>query len=430
MSEIGVALLGLGTVGKGVIDLLEMNGNLIEKQLGCKFSIKKALVRDIKKYRRMKLPKSLQLTTDFNDILQDESIQLVIEVMGGVEFAKACILSSFKAGKNVASANKDLIASHMMELLAAAEEAKVDFLFEASVAGGIPIIRPLYDSLASNAITEIIGVVNGTTNYILSNMTEKGLSFQAALTEAQERGYAEADPTSDVGGYDAARKIAILGTLGFHTRLTFEDVTVEGIENIDHKDIVHAKDLGYVIKLLAIAKETNKGISLSVHPALISQKHPLASVNGANNAIYLEGNCVGNVMFYGQGAGDMPTATSVVSDAMSIAKNINNGNTGNMRYFWRNDCKKYSALRIKTPYYFRMVVDNAPGVLAAIAGVFGEFDISIRSLIQRDETKEIAEIVIVTDAAPYGNTVKALKRLELISCVRKVASKIRVVEVN
>ena len=429
MKEVTIALLGCGTVGKGVIDLLAMNRPLVEEQLNTKITIKKILIRDAKKYKRMKLPKNIQITTDFDEIVNDKDIQIVVEVMGAAEFAKGCIEKCFLKGKSVVSANKDLIADYGIPLLQMAAKHNVDFQFEASVAGGIPIVRPMYSSLNSNAITEIIGIMNGTTNYILTNMTDRGMSYEAALTEAQEKGFAEADPTNDVGGYDAARKIAILATLGFHTELTFKDVTVEGIDKVTQFDIEHAKEMGYVIKLLAIAKETNKGISLSVHPGLLRKSHPLANVGGAYNAVMVRGNCVGDVMFYGQGAGSLPTASAVVSDVMNVIQHFNNNITGKRGYLWRDDAKMYSTSRISAPYYLRMIVNNAPGVLSSISGVFAENDISIRSLIQKDETKEIAEIVILIDSSRNGLVKKSLKQIEALDCVRKVASAICVVEV-
>jgi homoserine dehydrogenase len=429
MKEVSIALLGCGTVGKGVIDLLAVNGHLIEEQLDTKLLVKKVLVRNIKKYKRMKLPRGIELTTHFEDIIQDDAIQIVVEVMGSSEFARQCIEQCFLKGKSVVSANKDLIADYGMELLKLSQKQNVDFQFEASVAGGIPIVRPMNSSLNSNTIEEIIGILNGTTNYILTNMTQLDMSYEDALNEAQEKGFAEADPTNDVGGYDAARKIAILATLGFHTALTFSDVTVEGIEKITQHDIEHASEMGYVVKLLAIAKQTNKGISLNVHPALLRKGHPLANVSGPYNAVYVKGNCVGDVMFYGQGAGALPTASAVVSDIMNVILHFNNNITGKMRYLWKEERKMYSTSRICAPYYLRMIVDNAPGVLSAISGVFAECNISIRSLIQKDETKEVAEIVILIDSSAHGLVMRSLKKIESLSCVRRVASAIRVVEV-
>ncbi len=428
MKEVSIALLGCGTVGKGVIDLLRMNGPIIEEQLNTKINIKRVLIRDIQKYEKMDLPKTIQLTTDFADIVNDDEIEIVVEVMGSADFAKDCIEQCFKKGKSVVSANKDLIADYGIPLLKLSREHNVDFQFEASVAGGIPIVRPMYSSLNSNQIEEIIGIMNGTTNYILSNMTETGMSYEDALKGAQEKGYAEADPTNDVSGYDAARKIAILATLGFHSAVTFNDVNVEGIETIAQEDIQHATEMGYVIKLLAIARQDDDGITLNVHPSFIRKGHPLANVGGAYNAVYVRGNCVGDVMMYGQGAGSLPTASAVVSDVMNVILHFNINITGSRNFVW-HEAKLKPQADICAPYYIRMIVNNAPGVLAGVSRLLADYHISIRSLIQKDETTEIAEIVILIDKSPAGLVEEALRRIEALPSVRKVANAIRVIEV-
>ena len=409
MKNVSIALLGCGTVGKGVVDLLAMNGPLIEEQLDTKINIKRVLIRDLNKYEQMEdLPDSIQLTTDFNDIIDDDEIEIVVEVMGSADFAKDCIEQCFLRGKSVISANKDLIADYGIPLLKLSQQHNVDFQFEASVAGGIPIVRPMYSSLNSNRIEEIIGIMNGTTNFILSNMTAHGSSYEDVLKEAQEKGYAEADPTNDVSGYDAARKIAILATLGFHSAVTFNDVHVEGIENIAKEDIEHATEMGYVIKLLAIARQDEDGISLNVHPSFIRKGHPLANVDGAYNAVCVRGNCVG--------------------DVMNVILHRNLKMTGKRDYVW-HEAKLKPQADISSPYYIRMIVNNAPGVLAAVSKVLAENNISIRSLIQKDETAEIAEIVILIDKSAAGLVQASLQKIEELSCVRKIANAIRVIEV-
>ncbi len=428
MKEVSIALLGCGTVGKGVVDLLTMNGPSIEEQLNTKINIKRVLIRDLQKYEKMELPETIQLTTDFADIINDDEIEIVVEVMGSADFAKDCIEQCFKKGKSVVSANKDLIADYGIPLLKLSKENNVDFQFEASVAGGIPIVRPMYSSLNSNRIEEIIGIMNGTTNYILSNMTETGMSYEDALKGAQEKGYAEADPTNDVSGYDAARKIAILATLGFHSAVTFNDVNVEGIEKIAQEDIQHATEMGYVIKLLAIARQDRDGITLNVHPSFIRKGHPLANVGGAYNAVYVRGNCVGDIMMYGQGAGSLPTASAVVSDVMNVILHCNINITGSRDFVW-HEAKLKPQADICAPYYIRMIVNNAPGVLAGVSRLLADYNISIRSLIQKDETTEIAEIVILIDKSPAGLVEEALRRIESLPSVRKVANAIRVIEV-
>lgn len=428
MKEVSIALLGCGTVGKGVIDLLAMNGPSIEEQLHTKINIKRVLIRDMPKYEHMDLPETIQLTTNFADIINDDEIEIVVEVMGSADFAKDCIEQCFKKGKSVVSANKDLIADYGIPLLKLSKEHNVDFQFEASVAGGIPIVRPMYSSLNSNRIEEIIGIMNGTTNYILSNMTETGMSYEDALKGAQEKGYAEADPTNDVSGYDAARKIAILATLGFHSAVTFNDVNVEGIEKIAKEDIQHATEMGYVIKLLAIARQDDDGITLNVHPSFIRKGHPLANVGGAYNAVYVRGNCVGDIMMYGQGAGSLPTASAVVSDVMNVILHCNINITGSRDFIW-HEAKLKPQADICAPYYIRMIVNNAPGVLASVSRLLADYHISIRSLIQKDETTEIAEIVILIDKSPAGLVEEALRRIESLPSVRKIANAIRVIEV-
>ena len=328
--------------------------------------------------------------------------------MGSADFAKNCIEQCFKKGKSVVSANKDLIADYGIPLLKLSKEHNVDFQFEASVAGGIPIVRPMYSSLNSNQIEEIIGIMNGTTNYILSNMTETGMSYEDALKGAQEKGYAEADPTNDVSGYDAARKIAILATLGFHSAVTFNDVNVEGIETIAQEDIQHATEMGYVIKLLAIARQDADGITLNVHPSFIRKGHPLANVGGAYNAVYVRGNCV--------------------SDVMNVILHFNINITGSRDFVW-HEAKLKPQADISAPYYIRMTVNNEPGVLASVSRLLADYHISIRSLIQKDETTEIAEIVILIDKSSAGLVEEALRRIESLPCVRKVANAIRVIEV-
>lgn len=428
MKNVSIALLGCGTVGKGVVDLLQMNGHLIAEQTDTHIHIKHVLVRDIEKYKNVGLDENLHLTDNFKDIIEDDEVEIVVEVMGSADFAKACIEECFRRGKSVVSANKDVIADCGIGLLKLAQENGADFQFEASVAGGIPIIRPMYSSLNANQIEEIIGIMNGTTNYILTNMTDRGLTYEEALKEAQEKGYAEADPTSDVGGFDAARKIAILAKLGFHAYVNVKDVSIEGIEGVTKEDIAHATAMGYAIKLLAVAEKNTDGISLAVHPAFVPKDHPLANVGGAYNAVYVSGNCVGDVMLYGQGAGSLPTASAVVSDIMNVIQHINTEMTGKRPYLWHETAVK-DAAENKAPYYIRLIAANAPGVLANMSGVFAKHGISIRSLIQKDETKEAAEIVILVDSTPCKTVRLALNEIEQLTCIHRICNAIRVIEV-
>ena len=318
---INIALLGLGTVGQGIVNVLKENNHEISQKVGFPINIKTVLVRNIEKAKAF--DDNLNLTTDFSDIINDAEINIVVEVMGGENPARQYMLQALQAKKHVITANKDVVALHGREMFEAATAHKVDFMFEASVGGGIPIIRPLKQCLTANKITEVMGIVNGTTNYMLTKMSNEGIDYNQVLKEAQEKGYAESDPTADVGGLDAARKLAILSSIAFNTKVSLNDVYVEGITKITPDDIKYAKELGYVVKLLAIAKDNvDNGIEVRVHPAFISNKHPLSSVNDVFNAIYINGNAVGEAMFYGRGAGSLPTASAVVADVIDVARNI------------------------------------------------------------------------------------------------------------
>jgi len=426
MNKIKIALLGFGTVGKGTFNLLQLNKEIISHRIQADIEISKIYVRNPDKYSDVTLPKGTTFTTDINDVLKDPEISIVIELMGGTKFARECIESALSAGKNVVTANKDLIAEAGPSLLMLANKNGVDFKYEASVLGGIPIIRALQESLGGNQITELVGIMNGTTNYILSKMTEDGLGYAEVLKEAQALGYAEADPTSDVEGYDAARKLAILASIAFNRRIFFDDVHCEGITQIDKTDIEYGKDFGYTIKLLGIAKETKKGLSLNVYPAFIPQDHPLASVRGAYNAIYVKGNGIDDAMFYGRGAGDLPTGSAVVSDIMEVAKNLNNENTGNATHFYYPEKQIYATGKIESSYYLRLCVDNKVGVLAKVANKLAEQRISVQSVIQRHDNQDMATIAIVTAACPGSYVKNVLDELNTLRSVRNVESVLRI----
>ena len=316
---IKVGLLGLGTVGTGVYKLIGRRSEEMQQKTGAALEIKKILVHNMKKVRQG-VDQNL-LTDQWKEIIEDDEIQIVIEVMGGIEPAKTMITEALKAGKNVVSANKDLIAEYGKELYDAAKEGSADFLFEAAVAGGIPIIRPLKQCLEGNQIDEIMGIVNGTTNYILTKMFEDGMDFTEALAKATELGYAEADPTADVEGLDAGRKVAIMATSAFHSQVKFSDVYTEGITKITAADVNYAKEMGNVIKLIGIARNTSNGIEAGVYPMMIDKKHPLATVRDSFNAVFVHGNMLGDAMFYGSGAGKLPTASAVVADIVAVVQN-------------------------------------------------------------------------------------------------------------
>lgn len=423
MDKIKIGLLGLGTVGMGVYKLIGMRSDIMEKTVGAQLEIKKILVHNVEKKREGVDPSLL--TDDWHEIVEDEEISIVVEVMGGMEPAKTVIVESLKAGKNVVSANKDLIAEEGRELLDTAQEREKDFLFEAAVAGGIPIIRPLKQCLAGNNIDMVMGIVNGTTNYILTKMFEENMDFQDALKKAQELGYAEADPTADIEGFDAARKVAIMSSIAFHSRVVFSDVYTQGITKITATDIAYAKEFDSVIKLLGVAKDTPEGIEVGVYPMMINKSHPLASVRDAFNAVFIHGDAVDDAMFYGRGAGEMPTASAVVGDVIDVARDLRYGCTG------RISCTCYKELRVKewgdvkNAFFIRMQVKNEPGVLAAIAHVFGGHKVSIARVVQEHTLPEIAELVIVTEKVKEKYMDNALRELEALDIIHEISSVIR-----
>lgn len=426
MDTIKIGLLGCGVVGTGVVKQLINNQENIARNTGCRLEIKRVLVRDLNKDRSLDLPREV-FTDQAEDIINDPEIDIVVELIGGINPAKDYILASFAKGKNVVTANKDVLAAHGQELFAAAEEHQKDLRFEASVAGGIPIIQPLKESLAGNRIKGVLGIVNGTTNYILTKMAMEGKEFDEALAEAQELGYAEADPSADVDGLDAARKIAILASIAFRTRVSVDQVYVEGIRDISALDIIYARELGYTIKLLGVAKEVNGEVDVRVHPAMLPNNHPLATVNDVYNAVFVEGDAVGQTMFFGPGAGELPTASSVVGDIMAIAKNVQLGITGRL-----TGCTCYYDKQIRpigqlnSSYYLRLLVQDQPGVLAKIAGVLAKHQVSIASVLQKRTLGHLAEIVIVTHEVKEADFMAAMAEIRELPPVEKVDSIIRV----
>ena len=428
MKTVKIALLGFGTVSQGTFNLLQDNVDLITNRSGVTIEISKIFVRNPDKYTNITLPSTAQYVTNIDDVLNDESIAIVVELMGGTTFAKDCVEAALKHGKSVVTANKDLLAEAGPYLFDLAYKNHVDLRFEASVLGGIPIIRTLYDSLGCNRITELVGIMNGTTNFILSKMTDEGLSYGDVLKEAQDLGYAEADPTADVEGLDAARKLAILASISFNRRIFFEDVTVEGITKIDTEDISFGKEFGYNIKLIGIAKESSKGLSLNVYPAFVPLTHPLASVRGSYNAIYIKGNGIDDAMFYGRGAGSLPTGSSVVSDIMEVAKNVAFESTGRFKPFYFDQKNIYSPGKIQSSYYMRLAVDNKTGVLAKIATKLAEQKISVLSIVQRNKDPETAVLAIVTSKCPHSYILNLIDSFNSLRSVKDVCSVIRIME--
>lgn len=427
MKTINIALLGFGTVGSGVAETIKRNSQMMAEQLGCQLKITYVLVRHPDKYKNVPLLEGVHLTSSFEEIMADPDIGIVVEVMGGIHPAKEYIFEALNHKMSVVSANKDVVALFGPEIMHTAMENHVNFSCEASVGGGIPILRPLHDSLAANEIESIVGIVNGTTNFILSSMDEEGVSYSDALRVAQKKGFAEADPTNDVCGYDAARKLAILASIGFRANVTFDDVLVEGIEKISQKDVQYASEMGYAIKLLAVGTRQENGIALNVYPAFVPRTHPLASVKGSYNAIYVTGNIVDDVMFYGRGAGSLPTASAVMADVISTAKHIMNGSTGTgMMLTETKRIPFYSSLKLKNSYYFRLIVDDVTGVLSQIASAYADHDISIKEVVQKSRFEDAAELMIITQDTPRENIIQVEKALQILPCMRQVANIVRV----
>lgn len=425
MNKVKIALLGLGNVGQGVWNILNTNKSQIALNCGCEVEISRILVKDIHKERAIAVPLGL-LTSDIQDILKDEEIKIVVELMGGSEPALDYMLQAMRSKKHVVTANKLILATQGEELFQAAEKEGVLFYYEASVGGGIPIIRELNESLAANKIEKLVGIVNGTTNYILTKMTLEGMDFEAALKEAQAKGFAEADPTSDVEGFDAAYKLAIMSSLSFGTRVDVNAIYREGITKIKAIDIEYAKKFGYVIKLLAIGKDSNNNLELKVQPAMIPNNHPLANVNDSFNAIFVKGNAVGDLMLYGRGAGSLPTGSAVVGDIISILRsNLNlSGLTAakqRMEPKAIQDCREYVS-----GYYIRLNVKDRPGVLGEIAAVFGKHKVSILTVTQDVNDEDDVSLVFISHYAFEGNVQEALKQIEQLKSVNSIDNIIRI----
>ncbi|OAB48069.1 homoserine dehydrogenase [Paenibacillus antarcticus] len=426
MKPVRVGLLGLGTVGTGVVRIVEGNQEDLSSQVGSPIIISKIAVKNSDKSRDIYIDPAI-LTEDPWDVIRDPEIDVIVEVMGGVEQTKAYILEALEQGKHIITANKDLMALYGSEILAKAQEKQCDVFYEASVAGGIPIIRTLIEGFSSDRILKIMGIVNGTTNFILTKMSKEGASYDDVLQEAQELGYAESDPTSDVEGLDAARKMAILGTLGFRTNVELKDVSVRGISQVTKEDIAYAKRLGYEMKLLGIADRDDEHISISVQPTMVRRSHPIASVNGVYNAVYVYGEAVGETMFYGAGAGAMPTATSVVADLVAAIKNLKLGVNGLKAIVPYKQKKLKDDEQIKYKNFILLHVDDKAGVLAQITQAFAQFDVSLESVVQQpNEHNPYAEIIIVTHDASKASMNKVLEHFEGLAVIRTIKSVYRV----
>ncbi len=427
MREIGVGLLGLGVVGSEVAHILLQRSERLSEQVGASVTLKKALVRDLAKRRTYPFPPEL-LTVNVDEIFNDPSIDIVIELVGGEQPALDYIRRAITGDKHVVTANKEVIAKNGYRLLSLATQHEVDLRYEASVCSGIPVLSPLQQDLAANEISAIRAIVNGTTNYILTKMAREDLPYEQALREAQELGYAEPDPTNDVEGIDAAYKLAILASLAFHTPVRPSEVSREGISNLDPKDFTYAHELGYAVKLLAIAKQRGETLEARVHPALTPLDTQLATVDGVYNAVQVEGDLVGTLVFYGRGAGGRPTSSTVVADVLTIARNIAMGGIIKPRMELNRRIPIAPMFEIVTRYYFRLSVADQPGVLAQIARVLGDHRISISSVIQKelDEAAQTAQIVILTHPSVEQSVQSAVAELAALPLVNRVGALIRV----
>lgn len=425
MKKVNIALLGLGNVGKGVWKILNKNKNEIMMNCGYEIEVNKILVRDLNKDRGIDVPREI-LTTNIEDIFGDESIKIVVELMGGSEPATEYMLEAMKYKKHVVTANKLVLATQGEDLFKTAEKEGVLFYYEASVGGGIPIIREINESLTANKIEKIVGIINGTTNYILTKMTQERMSFDDALKEAQEKGYAEADPTSDVDGHDAAYKLAIMSSLSFGTKVDLASIFREGIRKIKPVDIEYANKFGYIIKLLAVGKDVSGKLELRVHPTMVPKNHPIANVNDSFNAIFIKGNAVGDLMLYGRGAGDLPTGSAVIGDIISILRN-------NVDLCALATLKSCLPPKVVQPsydnvsgYYIRLDVKDQSGILGEIAAELGKNDVSILTVTQDVKSEDSVTLIFITHETKEGNIAKSIESMKKFDKVNSVESIIRI----
>jgi homoserine dehydrogenase len=429
---IGIGLLGLGIVGTGVARTLTEKSESIARRVGRPLELRQVLVRDVGRRRGVV---GLPLTTDPDAVFEDPDIKIVIEVLGGEEPAHIYLKRAIAAGKHVVTANKEIMAKHGPELVAAAAAAGVDVAYEASVGGGIPVIGPFKLDLLANDISQVTAIINGTTNYIISRMSQAGLDFETALREAQQAGYAEPDPRNDVEGIDAAYKLAILATLAFHARVHPDDVYYEGITSLSPSDFRYARELGYAIKLLAIGKQTESGLELRVHPTMLPASSLLANVDGVFNAVQVDGDLVGRILFYGRGAGAGPTASAVVADVIDLAQRLP-GDVAGRAPAIAFEARPIRPLQdVHTRYYLRLVAADRPGVIAAIASILGELRISLASVIQKEDvpiagrdrdSEKYAEIVFMTHEAHEAAVQQARRAIAELPSVARIGSVIRV----
>jgi homoserine dehydrogenase len=425
---INVGIIGFGTVGTGTVRILLGNKDVLKERLGFEINLRKIAVRDIVRDRGIKVPEGV-LTTDVDAVLNDPHIDIVVEVIGGIRPAKDFILKAINNGKHVVTANKALLATDGNEIFTAAQEAGIEIGFEASVAGGIPIIKVIREGLVANRIKAVYGIINGTSNYILTKMTDGNVEFSVALKEAQDLGYAEADPTLDIEGIDSAHKLAILAYLSYGIPILYKNIYTEGISKISSQDIDFASELGYKVKLLAIAKEKDNEVELRVHPTMIPKDYLISKVDGPFNAVYVEGDATGSTLYYGRGAGAMPTGSAVVSDIVDIARDIKKNATGRIPVM----VKSIRDVRIKkiddviSMYYFRFSALDKPGVLSKISGILGNYNISIASMIQKGRrVGEAVPLVVLTHEAKEKDVRQAIEEIDHLPVVMDKTVFIRV----
>ncbi len=421
--EVNIGLLGCGTIGSGVFHLLRKNAAQLTEAAGRPLSLAHILVKELEEPRPFPVDRT-RMTTDARTALSDSDIDIYIEVMGGLEPARTYALEVLGRGKSLVTSNKELVAHHGRELMEAAAASGAQVKFEAAVGGGIPLIRPMEESLGGDVIMKIMGIVNGTTNYVLTRMSAEGITYAQALAEAKRLGYAEADPTADVSGTDAASKLAILCSIAFKAGFTSEQVYREGIDRLRPEDIENARELGYAVKLLAIAERTDGGASARVHPTMIPAGHPLASITGNFNAIFVIGRSVGDLMFYGQGAGSLPTATAILGDVVNIVRTLGRP-PASRRSYWSRPGELLPVEELKTRFYMVLKVVDRPGVLAKIAGVFGDNGVSLESVVQKG-IGDSAQIVLITHEVVERNFRAARAGLERLDVVQEIPSVIRV----
>jgi homoserine dehydrogenase len=430
MKEVRIGLLGLGTVGAGVVKLLESRRAMLEERAGCRLTLAAVVDTDLTRPREGVDLARLPMTADAGPVLADPSVHVVVELVGGLEPARSFILKALAAGKHVVTANKALLAHHGPELYDEARRRGVTLGFEAAVAGGIPLIRAVKDGLLANRILSVFGIVNGTSNYILSKMTDEGLDFSVVLKEAQAHGYAEADPTLDIEGMDSAHKLQILVMLAFRTFVDLKDIHTEGVTRVTPQDIAYARELGFRIKLLAIAKAGDGGVEVRVHPTMIPAASPLAAVSGVFNAVFITGDAVGDLMFYGRGAGQLPTASAVWSDALEIARRIAHGIPAlalDVPSVAAAPLARRPMETIRCCYYLRVMAQDRPGVLSRVAGILGDNDISIANVIQKGRAaSEAVPVVMMTHEARERDMRAALAAIDRLPDVATATTMIRV----